>query len=61
MKLRHAILTSVEDWLHRDPAMGRLHWLAGTLLIAPAIPIVAVWRWRAFEPPERNPDFRRKR
>lgn len=60
MKLHRALITTIEDWLHRDPALPRLKWLLGTLVIAPAIIPVTVWRVISFEEPERNPDFRKK-
>jgi hypothetical protein len=56
MKLRKAITTTLEDWLHRDRAEARRHWLAITLLTAPIVPIIVLARWD-FKEPERNPNF----
>lgn len=58
MKLSKAIRTTIEDFLHRDPAQSRLWWVAVSLLLMPILPIVAFERTR-FKEPERNPNFKR--
>lgn len=60
MKLHRALITTIQDWLRRDPASSRLEWLIGTLIIAPAVLPAAILRAILFEEPERNPDFRKR-
>lgn len=60
MTLKKAITTTLEDWLRRDPEWSRLYWLAGTIAVAPLVPIMIVARL-PFKEPERNPDYRTPR
>lgn len=60
MTLKKAITTTLEDWLRRDPEWSRLYWLAGTLLLAPIVPVIIAARI-PFKQPERNPDYRPRR
>lgn len=50
MTLRKAFVTTFEDWARRDREMNRLVWLAGTLLIVPALPLVFLYRLCYVEP-----------
>lgn len=59
MTLKKAIVTTLEDWLKRDPEMPRHHWVIGSLLVIPLLPIVVAVRTQ-FTDPERNPDFGKK-
>lgn len=52
MKLRKAIVVTIEDWLKRDPELGRGIWVVGTLMLVPALPLVIAFRY-FYEEPER--------